>query len=300
MIIPDNWAELLTPGLRFHFSQAMQDQEDTVRELYDVQKSTRAQETALETGSLGLMDLWDGSTSYEDFEKGFKTTWTHKKYSKGIQINREMLEDDQYTAIKDKVKELAEVASYTRQYYGASLFNNAFSGGAYALADGVALCSNSHPVLPGSATVNDNLFALTLDSDNLETIRTHMMTNWKDDKGKNILINPSKLALVVPPNLRKAALAIADSDKEPDVTDNNVNVWKGSIKVIEWNMLTDSNAWFVLELSRMKRLLKWFDRRALDFSNHIEFDTEVAKYRVINRFSFGAASWSWICGSNPS
>ncbi len=297
MMISDNWDELMLPGLRTIFNKHLKKKKDYVGELFTVEKSTKQAEYNLGTGSLGIMDEWSVSgnqVSYEDVGKGFKQTYMHKKYSKGLTLERELVEDDQYGEIKKRVRLLTQTVYYTRQYYGASVFNNAFNA-TYKGPDAVALCSASHPNSPDDATVQSNATTGALNATNLETGRT-AMKGWTDDKGNLLAINPD--TLIVGPSNRKAALVIADSSGEPDVSDNNVNIWKGSVNVIEFDFLTSSTAWFLADKERMAAFLHWYDRRVAKLEMDREnFNSEVGAYKVVNRFSLGWDDWSWLYGS---
>lgn len=299
MIISDNWGELLLPGLRTIFDKHLNKLPDFLNTFYNMEKSTKAQEFTLGTGELGLMEPWDESgrqVAYEDIHKGFKATYTHRKYSKGIKIERELLDDDQYAEIKKKVKNLAQSVYYTRQFFGAAVFNNAFDV-LYPGPDSVALCSASHPLGPQNASTWSNVGTYKLNADNVEKVRNEMKA-WTGDKGNLLAVNPD--TLIVPPVLRKAALVIADTDREPDTSDWNVNIWKGSVNVIEWPFLTNGNVWFMVDKERMKTFLTWFDRRIAKLESEKMFDTEVSKYKVVNRFSFGWDDPSWIYGNVQS
>ena len=292
-IVSDNWAELLLPGLRTIFDKHTEGFKDFVPVLFNVESSTKAQEFNLGVGSLGLMDEWGGTVSYEEFNKGYKSTYTHKKYSKGIQLERELVDDDQYSEIKKRVKMLSQSVYYTRQIHAASIFNNAFANG-YAGPDGVALCSASHPNSPTDTTVQNNAGSTALDADAVEDTRTAMM-GWKDDKGNLLYVNPDML--IVPTALRKTATIIAETKEEPFTTDHGVNIWAGgSLRIIEMPFLTDTTNWFMVDSQRMKLFLQWYDRRKADFSDDVDFDSEVAKYKVIARHSFGFDDWSFIYG----
>jgi phage major head subunit gpT-like protein len=297
MMISDNWAELMLPGLRTIFNKHLKKKKDYVAELFTVENSTKQAEYNQGTGSLGLMDEWTASgnqVSYEDVNKGYKSTYLHKKYSKGLSLERELVEDDQYGEIKKKVRLLTQTVYYTRQYYGASVFNNAFNA-TYAGPDGVALCSASHPNSPSDATVQSNAATYVLNATNLETARNAMKA-LKDDKGNLLAVNVD--TLIVPPALRKAALVIADSTGEPDISDNNINVWKGSVNVIEFDFLTSSTAWFLCDKERAAAFLHWYDRRIAKLEMDREnFDTEVGKYKVVARYSYGWDDYSWLLGS---
>lgn len=304
MMLSENWQELMLPILRRIFDKHKKKLKDFVPVIYNVETSTKALEQHMGIGSLGLMTPWDESgrqVAYEDIHKGFLATYRHKKYSKGLEIERELPEDDQYGEIKKRVRILTRTAYYTRQFYAASVFNNAFNV-TYPGPDKVALCSTAHPYSPtNSATFGnygdpDSLgTALKLNADNVEKVRNAMM-EWKDDKANLLGITPD--TLLVPPRLRKPAMVIADTDKEPDTSDNNVNIWHGSLDVIEWPFLTDATAWFMVDRERMKDYLNWFDRRTAKLQQDKEvFDSEVGKYKVVNRFSFGWDEPTFVWGS---
>ncbi len=148
---------------------------------------------------------------------------------------------------------------------------------------------------PVDATTQSNVQTYILNATNLEKARNAMKA-WTDDKSNLLAVNPD--TLIVPSNLRKAAQVVADTDKEPDTTDNNINIWKGSVDVVEFDFLTDPNAWFLVDSERMAAFLHWYDRRVAKLEQDKEnFNSEVSAYKVVNRFSRGWDDWSWIIGS---
>lgn len=304
-MISENWAETLEPGLFevFDTYPSKEKLPDHVSELYRTRGSKKKSEHALGKGSIGTMQKWSETSNqvhYDDVSKGYEITWTMEKYSNGLSLSRDYYDDNQYDEIFSQAEDLSFSAYYTRQQHGASTFNNAFSaGGSYAWADGKALCATGHTLVPNSSTTITNFAALDLTADNLETVRTNIKA-WKDDRGNLI---PSRFdTLLVPPSKREAALVIVGSDKKPDTSDNNVNVWKGTLKVIEWEMLEDTNAWFVIDSARAKRDLIWWDRRIpkLERDGVFSFDTEVAKWKIVGRWQFGPKTPLFIYGCNPS
>ena len=291
-----NWQEFLLPTLRKVFEKHIGQMKDFIPTFYTVESSSKAQEFMHGIGSMGQMDKWEdsgGQVSYETVDKGYKATWTHDKWSKGLRIERELLDDSLYAEVKNRTKTLADSVYYTRQAHAVLPFNNCLS---VIGPDSVALASASHPLGPNNATTWSNYAtSTTLNADNVETVR-NAMKDWVDDKGNPLLINPD--TIIVPKALRKAALVVADTDKEPDSTDNNVNIWKGSVNVIEWDFLSSASTWFMVDMNRMKRFLYWFERRKPTLAQDKEdFDTEVAKYKVVGRWSYGAAdpSFMYVC-----
>lgn len=299
MVISDNWAELLDPGLRKIYDKHLKQYADYLAKIYNVQSSKKAAEYNLGSGELGTLDEWTATgnqVSYEDINKGYKSTYTHKKYSKGFKVERELVEDDLYNEVQKKPRKLARSVYYTRQIHAASVFNNAFNA-SYLGPDAKPLCSASHPTGPNNTgTTYSNVATTALDATAVETDRVNSM-GWKDDKGNMLVVNLD--TLIVPRNLRKAALIVADSDKEPDTSDNNVNVWKGALKVIEWPFLTDSNNWFFADGERMKEFLNWFDRRKPTLeADRANFNDESAAWKTVGRWSYGWDDWSWLIGHN--
>lgn len=296
MMLSANWQEFLLPTLRKVFDKHIGQLKDFVPVFYTVESSSKAQEFMHGIGSMGMMDKWTDSgqqVSYEDVHKGYKSTWTHDKWSKGLRIERELMDDALYAEVKNRTKSLADSVYYTRQVHAALPFNNCTTT---IGPDDKALAATDHPIGPGSsATWSNYSTGKTLNADTVEDIRNEMK-EWTDDKGNPLLITPD--TLVVPRKLRKAALVIAGTDKEPSTTDNDINIWKGNVDVIEWDFLTDSDMWFFVDKNRMKRFLYWFERRKPTLAQDKEdFDTEVAKYKVVGRWSLGPseASFFYAC-----
>lgn len=297
--ITPEWVELLEPNLRVIFDKNMKAHKDYVNTIYNVEGSKKAQETNLGMGNIGLMEEWEQSGSqvaYEDVNKGFTSTYRHRKYSKGLKVERELVEDDQYGEIKKRVRLLTTSVHRTRQVHAASPFNFAFGGGMVG-PDGKPLCATDHPIAPGSTDTFKNAGNKELNATSVEETRAEMR-RWTDDKGNLLVVEPD--TLIVPGELRKAALVIADTEKEPDTNENNINIWKGSLNVIEWPFLTDPKVWFMVDSERMKSFLNWYDRRKAKLESENIFDTEVAKYKTVVRFSYGWDDPSFIYGHKPS
>jgi phage major head subunit gpT-like protein len=301
--VPENWAELMVPPMRAILTRQIGTMPDYIGEIWNRGPSTKAMEIEMTRGELGLMQPWTAEGSVRDTAaKGFKTVYVPLKYSNQIDISVDMIEDDLFGDLKKQIKALVRSGVFSQQYMAVDFFNNAFAvSEKYPMADGKALCATDHPLTPGSnpRTLN-NYLQHELTSDNLEKVREHILTVWKDDRGNPMIIDPSELQLVVPTRLRKMAKVITDSPLEPDITDNNVNVWKGAIDVIEWPWLTNPTAWFVLVKSRAKEFLNWFDRRKLSFSSNILWDDEMSRHRIIGKWSQGATDPSFMVGCKPA
>ena len=287
MMIQENWGDFLLPILRKIFDKHLKPMKDFLPVIYNVETSTKAQEFTHGVGSMGQMRKWSetgGQVSYEEVNRGFKATYTHEKYSNGLRIERELIQFAQYPEVKKRTKTLADSKYYTFQDHAAKPFNECLS---MIGPDGVPLASTVHPLGPFNATTWSNYGTnLALDANNVELVRNRMKT-WTDDKGNKLMINPD--TLIVPIALRKPALVIAGSEKEPDTADNNVNIWKGAVNVVEWDFLTDDNMWFFVDMNRMKQFLSWFNARVpvIEKDSKDDFNTEVSQYKIVGLWSYG-------------
>jgi phage major head subunit gpT-like protein len=294
MMISAQYEDFLLANLRDIFTKHTSKMQDFIPTLYSVEKSTKAQEFNHGLGNMGLMQDWDdsgGQVYYDTVRKGYKATYTMRKLSNGLAIERELLDDAQYPEIKNRAQALSDSVYYTRQYEAVEPFNNSTT---FIGPDGKALCATDHPIGPNSSTTWSNYATSTaLTATNVETVR-NAMKNWTDDRGNKLLINPNML--IVPKEYRKAAKIIADTDNEPYTTDYGVNVWKGALDVMEWDFL-DSGMWFMVDKTRMKRYLKWYERRKPTIEKDKEnFDTEVLRYKVVGRWERGFDDASFIYG----
>lgn len=125
------------------------------------------------------------------------------------------------------------------------------------------------------------------------------MRGFRGDIGNKISVMPSKL--VYPIELADRADEIIKSDKEPTTANNAYNPqgngrWSGT----DWEYLTDTNNWFMLDASSAKKWVVWFDRIPLDFGRAEEFDSFIAKWRAYCRYSYMFLNWRWIAGSEVS
>lgn len=299
MQLQANWAEALTPLLKKVYDKGVGTTRNFLEEFYTVSDSDNAVEYNMGIGEFGKIQKWDDTGNqvyYADVAKGYKSTYTHEKYSLGTQIERELVMFNKYPQIKNKILGLKDAVDRSIQYYAMELFNHAFDS-TYKCPDGLSLCNDSHLKVPSSTSTYDNAGTLELNAVNLETCRT-AMKRWTDEQGNYLMVNPD--TLLVPPDLRKTAKIIAETKDEPDTTDHGINCWVGTLKVIECELLTDTSRWFLIDMNRCRRFMNWFWARRPDFKNETVFDTEVAKYATFLMFSFGVDDPSFVYGNDPA
>jgi phage major head subunit gpT-like protein len=234
-----------------------------------------------------------GALDYQDPLKMYKTTYTPLKYTMGFKVSQELYEDDQNNVISKMPAAMAKSVVYTTEYWGASVLNNAFSTSYTSYGDALPLASTAHlRVDGGSNQSNASSTGITFGETNLETARLALEAA-KNDKGE--IVNFSTDTIIVPPALGKSARIIVGSPYRPGTANNDVNVYDGAFKVIEWKYLTSSTAWFLMDKSNA--LINWFWRIRPEFKNDFNFDADAALYKVRVRFAYGWSDWRGVWGS---
>lgn len=129
--------------------------------------STKAAETYDSIGNLKAAEekLEGGPINYGGIEQAYQTKITNKTVANGFFVTYEEMEDDLYAVVNSaKAKELSRTMKDAEEAEAWRPYNEAFT---VIGADGVALCSDSHP-LKNSASVNDNLTTGAITVENLK------------------------------------------------------------------------------------------------------------------------------------
>ena len=302
-----NFADLLKPGLKRIFDIGVSRPRPIMEMLFGVESSTRFEEQYQGMGSQGLVPPFDGTVPYADFDAGYRTDIRNYEFATGIQVERRLVDDDQYNQIRRRASSMTDSFNTTIETDAANVFINAFTdsgtnrmGASTNGADGVALLSTAHPYSPADTNTtqaNEGTLALTID--NLDTTR-QAMRNFTDDAGQLMGVNPNML--LVPPELERTATQIVSERAlyEPGSAQFDVNMFSGRFQPVVWDRLTDSNAWFLIDSTMMKQHLIWQWRIRPEFSEAEDFDGLTAKFRGYMRYGIGWTDWRFIYGQNPS
>jgi hypothetical protein len=315
-MISENWPKLLEPGLRSIWQQRLTRRESMGKRhlIFNHLDSEKRFEEVTGIGALSDEDWNFHKTrriNYGSVRPSFSKQWEHLEYAKGMMIERRMIDDNLYAGSQlprseaAKPVQLADSAFIVREKAAAEVFNLATtasgvapSGFDIAGPDGVALLSNSHPLFPGSSSVQDNLLALGLDAANFSAAR-QLGRKFTDDNGNIVQCNHN--TLIVPIELEDEALTIRESGLLPGTANNDANVQRrGMANIISWDYLTDTNRWFIVDPMLMEEHLIWFERIPLEFKLGTDFDTYTAKYANYMRYSRGFSDWRWVIGSEAS
>ena len=302
-----NFADLLKPGLKRIYDIGMSRPRPIMEMLFGVESSTRFQEEYQGMGAQGLVPPFDGTVPYHNFDAGYRTDIRNYEFAMGIQVERRLVDDDQYGQIRRRASNMSDSFNNTIEQDAVNVFINGFTdsgtnrmGASTNGADGVGLLSAAHPYSPadtGTTQANEGTLALTID--NLDTTR-QAMRNFTDDAGQLLGVNPNML--LVPPELERTATQLVSERAlyEPGSAQYDVNIFSGRFQPVVWDRLTDSNAWFLIDSNLMKQHLIWQWRIKPEFSTAEDFDGLTAKFRGYMRYGIGWTDWKWIYGQNPS
>jgi hypothetical protein len=182
-------------------------------------------------------------------EEGYSKTFIHQVFKKGIQIKRETIDDSMIIDMQNQTGTLTDSANRTMESFvhapfnfcTSTTFNLAKKSFANVGADGVALCTDSHPSKTGKAPTQSNLTANTLSAANL-TLAENMFKGFRTDGG--FKGNFKADTLIVPFELRDLAWEIVGSPHKPGGANNDINTKYSKYKLIISDWLDDSDAWF--------------------------------------------------------
>jgi hypothetical protein len=295
-----SFSKLLWPGLNSIFGETYTQYPREYDLIFDKSTSQKAYEEELGVSMFGLAKVkpQGAPIEYDSAQQGFLYRYTHIVYGLGFTITREMREDNQYMEIGLRnAKALAWSMNETKEQVAAGIMNTAFNvGGNPTYGDGQTMISNSHPNVAGGTQSNQPLVNADLSEAALEqaVIDISLLT---DDRGKLIALRPKKL--IIPPQLQFEAKRVLGSDLRPGTPNNDLNALKtmghfqDGVELI--HRLSSNSAWFIK--TDAPDGLKYFERRAPEFEEDNEFDTENARFKATERYSFGITDWRGVYAS---
>lgn len=294
--------DLLDPRFREVWDGEMALEEDFIPKLYSVETPTLETERGTSLTPMELFSEFAGIVSYGGPTQGYNWNTTSREYAKGIQIERKLVEYDQFNVIEGRMKLLARSARQSRQVLAASGFSNAFIVDPnYVHSENVALCSDSHttPMAGVSTTTGfDNAITDALSPASLKAAYIQGR-KFKDNAGQPVDSFEFD-ELLVPVDLKDRAAEIFETGTGLDTAEGTINVLKGRYRVVDWIRLTDTNNWFLINGSARKENLFWFDKVKPEFARAEDFDGIIAKYRGYYICHYGRADWRWVIGANVS
>lgn len=297
VITTGNHPKALWPGIRAWWGRNYKEHEMEWKEIFETSDSDKAYEEDVELTGFGLANvkLQAEAIQFDAETQGTVKRYTHVVYGLGYIVTREELEDNKYEIVsKRRSKALAFSLRQTEEIVGANILNRAFNT-SYTGADGKAMIVSDHTSLAGSQS-NVLTTAADLSEASIEdmTIQVMQATN---SRGLKIAIMPRKL--IVCPNDAFNAERIVKTTKTLGTNNNDINAVRSMGVLPDGyavnHYLTDTDAWFIK--TDCPNGLMRFNRRAAEFKQDNDFDTENAKAKTSIRFAVGWTDWRGIYGS---
>jgi hypothetical protein len=300
----------LIPGLHDVIGLSYKRRNDEHTKLFDTVTSDRSfEEEQLMTG-FGEAPIKSEGTgvSFDEAQEAWTQRYIHDTIALAFSITEEALEDNLYDSYsKLRADALGNSMASTKQQKAADVYNNGFTAGAFAIGDGQALFSDSHPLVNGGTI--DNNVAADLSETALEAA-TIAISKFTDDRG--ILINEMPNSLLIPTDLQFTAFQILKSDLSTTNAENaavdsitNVNdvnalnkggYFPGGVHVN--HRFTDTNAWFIR--TTCPNGPKHFVRTKLSIAEEGDFTTGNLRIKARERYSFGVTDYRALYGSSGS
>lgn len=297
------------------------DQVPTVHDkIFAMETSTSAFEQS--TTGIGMGEL-DETPEGNDVNEGsplegFTVIGKNRSFRKSVSLTEEFSEDTPPEKIANFLQKLAnswgdgvvrskektavKFFNYGGYTAGHDIFNNTITG---VVDDPTGdLCYDGKPFFnlsnntrssKGGGTYYNGL-ALALSSANLQTAYNLMTnTNNRNERDEVVAIKPN--VLLIPPSLRFTARTILESDKIVGSSNNDINVTQNIVEPIEWQYLTDTDAWF---LGVKQKGVVWQGRKepVIDFYQNDVNNKYVAK--ISARWGVRMENWRYWVGSNFS
>ena len=174
-------------------------------------------------------------------------------------------------------------------YDGKPFFANDLSG-----AGGT---DNRHPAKFDATVKFTNYAAVDLTYENLLTVYNNMIQNNIDDYGEKISVQPD--ILLVPKALEVTALQLVNADFAPhdSTTPSKPNPFKGKLRVISWEWLSNNSGWCLID-SKLGGIKVVDSPEAVDIRIDVKDEERTIVCSVVTRFGAWVRDWRAFYGCN--
>ena len=290
-----SFAKMLEPGLNTLFGLEYDSYPAEYEAVFESNTSQKAfEEDVLLAGFGNAPTKSEGSAvSYDAASQQWTARYQHETIALAFSITEEAEEDGQYGSIASRyTKALARSMASTKEIKAANILNTAttVNGG-----DGAPLLSAAHPTQAGNQS---NILATPADLSevSLEAILIQI-ADMKDDRGLRVAAQGTQL--VIPTAYTFVAERLLESQLRTATADNDINaIRQGGYLPQGYHImrrLTDSDQWFVQ--TDIPDGLKMFQRSPMKKGMEGDFETGNVRYKVRERYSFGATDWRGVFGS---
>lgn len=273
------------------------------------------------TGGEGAQQNYSGKTSFgrvKEFEDGdniptverhktYTTIVNYKNYGGAVEVTKNQIEDRDFNAELDEMKDLSRSNNYAVDESGLQIFNGGFGTdeivNGYSLTwygDGVPQFSTVHPtVVPGASTQsNASSTGIVLNHDNLEIGR--LALNMQQQDNGLALGMVGRTNLVTPMHLEKKAMETIGSELTPETANNAINVFRGAMTLTTSKFLDSANRgsdtqWFLIMDGMHKLRHEIRQEKRLEVEKNIR--NKVVTFTVDARWANYSLEWKGTWGS---
>ena len=298
VITTGNYPKTKRPGLQAIFGNTYNEKPATWNQIFQTIASDKSYEESLEASSFGLAKVkpqGDGVT-YDSDEQVDIIRTRHIVYGLGFIVTEEEIEDNLYAQLAaQRTQNLAFSMRQTKENVAGNILNRAFNASyTFGVDNPKELIATDHVTLSGTQS-NELDPSADLSEAAIEDL-VIQIKKAKNNRGLKIGLRPEQL--IVPDDLHFEAGRILQSQLQPGTANNDVNVLytMGTIpKVLNNTYLTDPDAFFIQ--TDAPRGAIHYERRALQFGEDNDFDTNNMRYKATERYSFTVEDWRAFYGS---
>ena len=291
-------AKELEPGLNALFGLEYKNYENQHAEIFDTENSDRAfeEEVMLSGFDKAAVKAEGAGVTYDNAQETFTARYQHETVALAFAITEEAIEDNLYDKISTRyTKALARSMAQTKQLKAAAILDNAFTAGASAGGDGVALLDQSHPTIAGTFR-NELATAADLSETSLEQSIIDIAA-LTDERGLKIAARGMKL--IIHPGQQFVAERIMKSANRVGTADNDINALSSMGMIPQGyvvnNFLADNEAFYIK--TDVPNGLKHMVRAPIKTALEGDFETGNVRYKARERYSFGFSDPRGIFGS---
>jgi len=297
VITTGNHPKALWPGIKAIWGRQYNEHAVEYTDLFDEDTSDQAYEEDFEVTGFGLAPVkpQGSGVQFDSETQGTVSRFTHIAYALGYIVTKEELDDNLYEQVSGRrAQALAFSMRQTKENVAANVYNKAFTGGAVG-GDGADLIDASHPTRSGNQS-NLLTTAAELSEASIEAMIIQIM-DAKNSRGLKINLMPQ--CLNVPRQKWFEANRILKSVLQNDTANNATNVLKATnalpkgIKVNHY--FTSATAWFIR--TNAPRGMICYNRKKAEFTKDNDFNTDNAKAKSYERYSFYWSDFRGIYGT---
>lgn len=234
-------------------------------------------------------------------DRSYTTSVTYNNYGGSVDVTKNQIEDRDFAAELDEMKDLSRSANYSVDESAMQLFNGGFATTTTVngwdmtwYGDSKPQYSTIHPTttVGGSTQSNASSTGIKLGHDNFQTARLALELQ-KEDNGLALTM-AGKNTIVIPLALEKTAMETINSPLTPESNNNAINVYTGTTDIVTSKFLDSTNggsntAWFLI--NRAVHKLYYETRQEKRLESDINIKNKITTFTVDARWANYSRDW---------